>query len=361
MPAQQEVIQVAAATEPGAAGEQPVVSQYAAPVPAGERERLLWMYRTMLRIREFDERIVQLFGEGKIAGALHSYVGEEAVATGVCAHLRPDDYVVSTHRGHGHLLAKGGEMRRMMAELYGRVDGYCRGKGGSMHITAVELGMLGANGIVGAGVPIATGAGTAIHLKGTDQVVVCFFGDGAVNIGPFHEGLNLAATWNLPVTFVCENNLYAQFTPQRLHAKLPDLYLRAQGYGIPGLVVDGNDVLAVADVVQEAVARSRSGGGPTFIEAKTYRWHGHAVNNPASAVGRDEREIADWKAKDPIPRLAHHLLERGIATALELDSIRDEVLQEVEASIAFAEASPSAPPEAALEHVYAHLPPRADL
>ncbi len=336
-------------------------SRHAAPVGGSEPERLLWMYRTLLRIRAFDERIVRLFNQGKIAGALHSYVGEEAVATGVCANLRPDDYIVSTHRGHGHLLAKGGEMRRMMAELYGRVDGYCRGKGGSMHITDVSLGILGANGIVGAGLPIAAGAGTAIRLKGGDQVVACFFGDGAANTGAFHEGLNLAATWNLPVLFVCENNGYAQFTPQRMHARVPDLFVRAEGYGIPGASVDGNDVLAVSEAASAAVERARRGGGPSLIEAKTFRWYGHAINNPASNLGRDQAEIDAWKARDPISRFERQLLDRGLATQADLDAMRAEVLQELEESIAFAEASPLAAPESALEDVYTTLPPGAEL
>lgn len=326
-----------------------------------ERERLLWLYRTMVRIREFDQRIVELFNAGRITGAVHSYVGQEAVAAGACVHLRPDDYVVSTHRGHGHLLAKGGEPKRMMAELFGRVDGYCRGKGGSMHITAVALGMLGANGIVGAGVPIATGAGTSILLRGTDQVVVCFFGDGAMNIGPLHEGLNLAATWNLPVVLVCENNLYAQFTPQALHAKTPDLYLRAEGYGMPGVVVDGNDVLAVAAATEAAVLRARRGEGPTLIEAKTYRWHGHAINNPASAIGRDPREVQAWKERDPIPRLERYLLDRGLFDARDAAALVAAAAAELDAAVAFADASPTPAPEDALQHVYTILPPGAEL
>jgi TPP-dependent pyruvate/acetoin dehydrogenase alpha subunit len=321
----------------------------------------LWLLRTMLRIRAFDERVVTLFASGKIAGALHSYVGEEAVAAGVCANLRPDDYLTSTHRGHGHLLAKGGLMSRMMAELYGRVDGYCRGKGGSMHIVDLSLGILGANGIVGAGIPIATGAGTAIRMRGTDQVVACFFGDGAANIGTFHEGVNLAATWRLPIVFVCENNLYAQFTPQALHAATADLFSRAHGYGIPGVSVDGNDVMAVAAVAAEAVARARAGQGPTLIEAKTYRWHGHAINNPASALGRPEEEVAAWKARDPIPALEEVIRRHRLADADEVDRIRGEAEAELEAAIAFAEASPHPAPEEALLHVYASLPEGADL
>jgi pyruvate dehydrogenase E1 component alpha subunit len=326
-----------------------------------ERDRLLWLHRTMVRIRAFDTRIVTLFTAGRIAGALHSYVGQEAVAAGTCLNLRSDDYVASTHRGHGHLLAKGGDMNRMMAELFGRVDGYCRGKGGSMHIVDMSLGILGANGIVGAGVPIAAGAGTAIKLRGGDQVVACFFGDGATNIGTFHEGVNLAATWRLPVVFVCENNGYAQFTPQSMHAAIPDLFARAAGYGIPGVSVDGNDALAVAEVVAEAVTRGRHGAGPTLIEAKTYRWFGHAINNPASALGRPEAEIAAWKARDPIARIERRLIEHEYATESQLAAIRTEVDEAVEAAIAFAEASPMPAPEEALEHVYLDLPPGAAL
>lgn len=337
------------------------VPRYPAPVGGSVRERLLWMYRTMQRIRAFDERIVALFSAGRIAGALHSYVGEEAVAAGVGVNLRPDDYIVSTHRGHGHLLAKGGDMRRMMAELFGKVDGYCKGKGGSMHITDVSLGILGANGIVGAGVPIASGAGTAIRLQGTDQVVVCFFGDGAANIGTFHEGVNLAATWNLPVVFVCENNQYAQFTPQRMHTRVADVYRKAEAYGIPGVVVDGNDAEAVAAASAEAIDRARHGDGPILLEAKTYRWYGHAINNPASAIGRDEAEIAAWKAKDPIPRLEQRLLGDALASEDELQVIRAAVTEELEESIRFAEASPSPSPEDALLDVYTELPEGTEL
>lgn len=334
---------------------------YAAPVNGSERDRLIWMYRTMQRIRQFDDRIVRLYVSGRLTGALHSYVGEEASGTGVCANLRPDDYVVSTHRGHGHMLAKGGRMDRMMAELFGKTTGYCQGKGGSMHIVDMSLGILGANGIVGAGIPIATGAGTAIKIRGTDQVTVCFFGDGAANTGAFHEGINMAAVWKLPVIFVVENNLYAQFTPQWMHSAQPDLFTRAQGYNMPGVSVDGNDVLAVYEAAAEAVARARRGEGPTLLETKTFRWFGHAINNPGSNIGRDQNEIEEWKKKDPIPRFEKKLLEMGILSEADLEAIRAEVAQELEASIAFAEASPSPKPEDALLHVYSELPEGADL
>ena len=334
---------------------------HAAPLQGTERDRLLWLYKTMLRIRLFDDRIVRLFNSGRITGALHSYVGEEAVAAGVCLNLRPDDYLVSTHRGHGHMLAKGADMDRMMAELFAKETGYCRGKGGSMHIVDMSLGILGSNGIVGAGIPIASGAGTAIKIRGTDQVVSCHFGDGASNTGAFHEGINLAATWNLPVVFVIENNLYAQFTPQRMHTKVTDLSVRGQAYDIPAVTVDGNDVLAVAEAAAEAFARARAGKGPSILECKTFRWFGHAINNPGSNIGRDQAEIEAWKQKDPIPRFAKVLLDRGVASEADLEALKGEAEAELENSIAFAEASPSPKPEDALQHVYAVLPEGCEL
>lgn len=334
---------------------------HAAPLIGSERDRLLWMYKTMQRIRLFDDRIVRLFNSGRITGALHSYVGEEAVAVGVCANLRPDDYLVSTHRGHGHMLAKGADMDRMMAELFAKETGYCQGKGGSMHIVDMSLGILGSNGIVGAGIPIASGAGTAIKIRGTDQVVSCHFGDGASNTGAFHEGINLAATWGLPVVFVIENNLYAQFTPQRMHTKVVDLAVRGQAYDIPAVSVDGNDVLAVSEAAGEAFARARSGKGPSILECKTFRWFGHAINNPGSNLGRDQAEIDAWKLKDPIPRFASVLVDRGIATEAELEGLKRVVEEELEHSIAFAEASPSPKPEDALRHVYSELPEGCEL
>lgn len=321
-----------------------------------DRDRLLHILHMMWRIRIFDTRIVELFSAGRISGALHSYVGEEAVAAGVCAALRPDDYITSTHRGHGHVIAKGADLNRMMAELFARETGYCRAKGGSMHICDFSLGILGANGIVGAGAPIAAGAGTAVKMRGGDQVVVCFFGDGAANHGAVHEGMNIAATWDLPVIFVCENNGYAQFTPQRMHAKVADLFLRASGYGIPGVAVDGNDALAVYEATAAAARRARAGEGPTLIEAKTFRWFGHAINNPASNLGRDPDEINAWKARDPIPRFERILLERGVITEAEARAIEQEERDAVEAAIAFAEASPPPPLESALEDVYTVLP-----
>ena len=237
------------------------------------------MYKTLVRIRKFESRAVDLFAEGQIPGFLHSYLGEEAIATGVCANLRKTDFITSTHRGHGHIIAKGGDTKYMMAELYGRTTGYCKGKGGSMHIADRDLGILGANGIVGAGQDIAVGAGLAIRYRGTDQVAACFFGDGSTNQGTFHEALNLASVWKLPVIFVCENNHFGISMSQSKHQAIQDIADRAASYGFPGIAVDGNDVMAVYEVAKEAVDRARKGQGPTLIECKTWRWRGHFEGN----------------------------------------------------------------------------------
>ena len=237
--------------------------------------KIIEMYKTMKRIREFETNASKLFAEGQIHGFVHLYIGEEAVATGVCSNLREDDYITSTHRGHGHIIAKGGDVKYMMAELYGRQTGYCKGKGGSMHIADATKGIIGANGIVGAGQNIATGAGLSAKLRGTDQVCACFFGDGSTNQGTFHESLNLASIWRLPVVFVCENNLYGISMHQSRHQAIQDIADRAVAYNIPGVVVDGNDVFAVYEAANEAIERARNGQGPSLIECKTYRHHGH--------------------------------------------------------------------------------------
>ncbi|GAI94986.1 unnamed protein product, partial [marine sediment metagenome] len=263
-------------------------------------EFALDMYRTMVRIRIFEERVFKEFTAGNIPGFVHLYTGEEAVATGACANLRPDDYITSTHRGHGHLIAKGGSTDRMMAELYGKKTGYNKGKGGSMHIADVEIGILGANGVVGAGIPIAGGAALSAKLRGTDQVTLCFFGDGASNTSRFHEGINLAACLNLPVVYVIENNMYAISVCISDVCKLVNLADRATAYGIPGVTVDGNDVMAVYEAVAEAVARARRGEGPTLVECKTYRWRGHWAGDTQAYVGGEA--IEEWMKKDPIPR-----------------------------------------------------------
>ncbi len=310
------------------------------------------LYHTMVRIRLFEQRIMELFQQGRLPGFLHVSIGQEAVPTGVCAHLRSNDYISSTHRGHGDVIAKGARLDRMMAELYGKKTGYCKGKGGSMHIADLELGILGANGIVGAGIPIATGTALAFKMRRTDQVAVCFFGDGGANTGAFHEGLNLASVWNLPVVFVCQNNQYAESTPQRVHQKIKDIAVRAMAYDIPGETVDGMDVLEVYRVAGDAVARARAGGGPTLVECKTYRFYGHYVGDPGTAYRRPE-EVEEWKQRDPIATFARRLLAEGVTTAAELKAIEEAVQQELEAAIRFAETSPEPDLEDALQDIYA--------
>lgn len=313
------------------------------------RGTALQLYATMRRIRSFELAVVELFARGKIPGFLHTYVGEEAVAAGVCAALRPDDYIISTHRGHGHLIAKGGRLDLMMAELFGRSTGYCKGKGGSMHIAEPDLGMLGANAIVGAGTVIINGAALTAQYLGTDRVAVAFFGDGASNTGAFHEALNLASVWNLPTIFVCENNGYAESTPQRQHQKITDIARRAVAYDIPGVTVDGNDVAAVYNAAVEAVARARADGGPTLLEAKTYRWRGHYEGDPQMYRPRDEVEA--WEKKCPIERWRATLLAQGVPSAA-LDEIDEHIRQELEQAVAFAEQSPWPEPADARSDIF---------
>jgi len=307
----------------------------------------------MQTIRRFEERASRAFLEGDIHGVVHCYIGEEAVATGVCAALDPEDAIISTHRGHGHCIAKGADLDRMMAELYGRVDGYCKGKGGSMHIADFSIGMLGANGIVAGGISIITGAALAAQLDGNERVAVGFFGDGASNAGPFHESLNIAACWKLPVVYVCENNLWAVNTPSTESVSVENVADRAPGYGIPGRIVDGNDVLAVHEAAVEAVARARAGGGPTLIECKTYRYRRH-TERPDQPDRRAPEEIAAWQARDPIARLIDHLgRQQGQLTDEEWKALDAEVVARIERAVAFAERSPAPAPESALEDVFA--------
>jgi len=309
------------------------------------------MYTTMLRIRTFEERVSREFAAGNIPGFVHLYIGEEATATGACAALRPDDYITSTHRGHGHLIAKGGRTDRMMAELFGKATGYCKGKGGSMHIADTDLGILGANGIVGAGITIAGGAALSARRRGTDQVVVCFLGDGASNRGTFHEGINLAAVWQLPVIYVIENNLYAEKTRIADTYRLPDLSARAGAFGIPDVTVDGNDVVAVYEAVSEAVARARQGNGPTRLECKTYRQHGHFEGDPQTYKPPEEAEA--WQKRDPIVNFRRELLRTGVLTEEAVAEIDREVAAEIDAAVAFAVESPAPAPEETLEDVFA--------
>jgi len=316
-----------------------------------EKGKLIEMYRKMLEIRHFEEKVYELYGQNLVPGTIHLYVGQEAVAVGVCANLRRDDYITSTHRGHGHCIAKGAQLERIMAEILGKRTGYCKGKGGSMHIADFTVGMLGATAVVGAGIPIAVGAGLSIKLRGTDQVVACFFGDGASNQGTFHEGINMAAIWSLPVIFVCENNLYAMGTRQSKVMLIKDIADRAAAYGIPGVVVDGNDVLAVYEAANEAVKRAREGKGPTLLECKTYRHKGHSRFDPATY--RPKEEVEEWLKKDPIPQFRRRLLDIGVLTEEMARQIEMEVIAAVEGAVKFAMESPYPDPEEALEDVYA--------
>ena len=316
-----------------------------------ERDKLLNMYRTMLRIRKFEEKCSKEFSAGRIPGTVHLYIGEEAVATGACACLDPDDYITGTHRGHGHVIAKGARTDRMMAEIYGRKTGYCKGKGGSMHIADPDIGILGANGIVGGGICVASGAGIACEMKGKGQAVVCFLGDGSTNEGAFHEGVNLASIWQLPVVFVIENNLYAEKTRITDTARIIDLGDRCNSYGIPGVVIDGNDVIKVYETVGAAVSRAREGKGPTLIECKTYRWHGHFEGDQQGYKAKEE--VEEWMKKDPIPRFRSYLLEKGMLDEATADAEEERITQEIDDAVKFALDSPFPAPEEAEEDVFA--------
>jgi pyruvate dehydrogenase E1 component alpha subunit len=310
------------------------------------------MLRQMLTIRGFEERASADYHAGKIYGVVHCYIGEEAVAVGVCAALEHGDQIISTHRGHGHCIAKGADLKRMMAELYGRQTGYCKGKGGSMHIADFGIGMLGANGIVAGGLSIVTGAGLAAQLEGKGRVAVSFFGDGASNAGPFHECLNIAASWKLPMIYVCENNLYAAQTSAASTQGLGDVAARAAGYGIPGVIVDGNDIFAVNRAAYHAVRRAREGEGPTLIECKTYRWRAH-TERKTQPDPRDKAEIETWKGKDPIARLVAQLKEQQQLGEADWQGMKAEVQRDIDAAVAFAEASPFPTPGQAAEDVFA--------
>jgi pyruvate dehydrogenase E1 component alpha subunit len=311
------------------------------------------LLRRMILIREFDELAIRLRTDGRIYGTVHPYVGQEAIAVGVCANLENADRVTSTHRGHGHCIAKGADIKRMMAELFGRVDGYCKGKGGSMHIADFSIGMLGANGIVGGGLPIATGAALAAQLDGHGNVAVCFFGDGAVCEGEFHEALNISSVWSLPIVFVCENNHYAANNAVAVQHPVPDLAAHAAAYGMPGASIDGNDVLAVYDATRAAVDRARAGEGPSLLECKTYRWYFHAMRNAPPPETRPADEIAAWKARDPIARFASDLIARGLLAEAELARMRKEAEAALRAAVDFAEASPFPEPADLLVDLFA--------
>jgi len=308
------------------------------------------MLRRMLRIRLFDEK-AKCVREANIPGALHNSIGQEGEIVGACMALNDHDFMTGNHRSHGHPIGKGVALPPLMAELFGKATGVCRGKGGSMHLAAFGAGSLGESGIVGGSIPAATGAALSARLRGTDQVVLCFFGDGAANCGPFHESMNLASVWKLPVIFLCENNGYAMCSPQRQTTSVTDIALRANAYGIPGVIVDGQDALAVYEAVREAAAKARAGEGPTLIEAKTYRYcdHQEAVEFPPY---RSAEEIAQWQERDPIDLLVARLRARGELSSEEYEAIRSGVAAEVAAAVAFALESPMPTPSALFEDIY---------
>jgi pyruvate dehydrogenase E1 component alpha subunit len=328
-----------------AKGDHKVIADDLTPEKARE------LLRQMYIIRAFEFMAEQAYAEGKIHGTMHLSVGQEAAAVGSMAAIRPDDLILSTHRGHGHCIAKGGDIRRMAAEFFGKETGYCRGRGGSMHIADVEGGNLGANGVVAGGIPLAVGVGLSLKLQKSDRIVLGFFGDGAVNTGPFHESLNMAAIWNLPVVFICENNQYAMSFSVKRALAIKDLSIRAASYGMPGVTIDGNDVLAVYRAVREGVQRARSGGGPSFVVCDTYRWRGHSRSD--RNLYRTKEEIEAWKEKDPIARFRGYLIAAEVLTAEQAEHFEKEAQAIIEDAVSFAEASPEPSVEAIEEGVYA--------
>lgn len=318
-----------------------------------DKEILIWLYATMLKIRLFEERIVDLYARGLVPGLAHLYIGEEAVAAGVCAVLREDDYITSTHRGHGHVIAKGADLKPMMAELFGKKTGYCKGKGGSMHIADMAIGILGANGIAGGGLPIAVGSGLSAKCRGTDQVTVSFFGDDASNNGTFHESLNLASLHKLPIVFVCENNLFGISTHQTKHQPIMDIAIRAACYDMPGTVVDGNDAVEVYGAASRAVRRARAKEGPTLIECKTYRWRGHHEGDPNQGGRyRTKEDIETWKVKDPIKGLADRLIRDKVVAKRKLSTIESDIVEQIDQAVAFATESQFPSPDDLYEDVF---------
>jgi len=315
------------------------------------RDILLEMYRRMMRIREFELAAMDLFKRGQVKGTVHPYIGQEASGVGVCMALRREDLIAGTHRSHGHNLAKGADPAKMMAEILGKETGYCKGRGGSMHIAAFETGSLGALAVVGSGIPLAVGAALGFQMKGEERVAVPFTGEAGSNTGNWHESLNMASIWDLPVVFVLENNQYGVSTHIRDTAKVEDLSIRADSYGIPGVRVDGFDVVAVYAAAVEAVERARSGGGPTLLVTESYRIEGHYAGEPE--VYRSREEVQAYRAKDPIPRFRHHLKGEGEASPDELDAIDAEIEQEIAAAVEFARESPEPDPATAMDFIYA--------
>ena len=314
------------------------------------RDTFLWMYRTMMTIRRFEEQSRREADAGKLRG-MHSSIGQEAVPTGICAHLRDDDYVLGTHRSHHHCIAKGVDLGEMMAELLGKSTGTNKGKGGTMHIADINKGMLGANGVVGSNIPVATGVGLSAKVRGTDQVSVVFFGDGASSQGVLHESMNLASIWKLPVLFVCENNRYAEATPFEFTVAGASVANRAAGYDMPGVSVDGQDVIEMHEVAAQAVARARSGDGPTLIEAQTYRYQGHfGADDPLGYRTQEEEDY--YEGRDCLVRLEAHIVDGGFATESDLRTINEECLQAVTDATNFADESPFPDPEELMTDVY---------
>jgi len=315
-----------------------------------EQSTLLGLYRQMVMIRQFEEQVLDLYARTLIPGIAHVSIGQEAVAAGVCALLRPDDYIITTHRGHGHSLAKGAQADKMFAELLGKVDGYCRGKGGSMHVADPSTGNLGANGIVGGNLPLATGAALSAKRRGTEQVSVCFFGDGAANQGLLMESMNMAAIWQLPVIYVCENNRYGEYTAMEA-VTAGKLHERGQALGIPSVTLDGMDVLAVHAAAEQAIARARAGGGPSFLVFETYRYYGHGTSD-RNRPYRTREEETIWRGRDPIDSLGQFLLSNVQATATDLDAIQTEIKQQIATAVDFAIVAPFPAPEEVTQHVY---------
>lgn len=314
------------------------------------KETALWIYERMCLIRNLEERVVDGLMKAKIPGIAHLYEGEEAIAVGACAQLTDRDYITSTHRGHGHCIAKGVDVKKMVAELYGRATGACKGKGGSMHIADIDKGMLGANGIVGAGGPIACGAGLSAKTRGSDQVTVCFFGDGAAEQGTMHEAMNFANVLKLPVIFMCENNGYAESTPASYHCSVGDICSRAVAYGMPGVKIDGADAFAVYEATGTAVDRARRGEGPTLIEAKAFRYYGHYVGDPKKYMTKEEMD--GHRASDPIDKFRKRVLQDGLATAAELEKLDRRVKATLDEAVDYAESSPWPAPEELSKDVY---------
>jgi len=315
-----------------------------------DNTKLREIYTTMVRIRSFEERAIAEYRKG-LPGFMHSSVGQEAIPAAVCAFLKEDDYIISTHRGHADIIAKRARLDKMMAELFAKETGYCKGKGGSMHIAAVDLNIIGATGVVGDGIPIATGVALGCKMRKLDRVAVAFFGDGATNTGAFHEGVGLAAIWDLPVVFVCSNNLYSMSTPLKDYTKLKNLSDKAKAYGIPGVTVDGNDAVAVAKVASQAIERARHGKGPTLIVGNTYRHYGHHMGDPGTSY-RAKEEVEKWKKQDPIERFRAQLLQKKILTESESEEIRTATMGELDEAVKFAAESPEPSVEEALKDIY---------